>query len=91
MCLRKGLLGLAALLTMTGAVLATPPVDPLVEGREPNPVVREFYETEPATFGYAGGSGSDAVFGATWWVSRATWGALLNKLTMPLGEMELWY
>ncbi|MCE9567573.1 MAG: hypothetical protein K8U57_36700 [Planctomycetes bacterium] len=90
MCLRKGLLGLAAMFTITGSVLAEPPVNPLVEGREPNPVVREFYETEPAPFEYAGGSGSEVVLGTTWWVSRATWELLLNKLTMPLGEMELW-
>jgi len=90
MCLRKGLLGLAATLTITGAVLAAPPVNPLVEGREPNPVVREFYETEPSSFEYVDGSGSEVVVGATWWVSRATWELLLNKLTMPLGEMGLW-
>lgn len=89
MSLRNGLLGLCVVLGFAGSAVATPPVNPLVEGREPNPVVREFYELEPASFEYVGESSPDLA-GTSWWVSRATWELLLNKLTMPLGDVELW-
>ena len=89
MSMRNGLLGLVVVLGLGGAAQATPPVNPLVEGREPNPVAREFYEEESVTFGYVGESVTDP-FGANWWVSRVTWDLLLNKLTMPLGDVELW-
>ena len=87
MSLRNGLLGLAALVAMTGSVLAAPPVDPLVEGREPNPVVREFHETEPLAFGYALGLSSRVVQEPTSWVGNVAivWELLLDRLTMPLG------
>ena len=43
MSLRKMLLGLGGAVAVAGAgpVLAEPPVNPLVEGREPNPVARQ--------------------------------------------------
>jgi hypothetical protein len=43
MSVRKGLLGFAAGLATATAVAAEPPVRPLVEGREPNPVARQFH------------------------------------------------
>jgi len=89
MSVRNAVLGLGVVLGFTGSIGAMPPVNPLVEGREPNPVVREFYEPEPATFEYVGESPSDLV-AAGWWVTRASWDSLLNKLTMPLGAVELW-
>ncbi|MDB5313839.1 MAG: hypothetical protein JWO38_8041 [Gemmataceae bacterium] len=49
MSMRSGLLGLAGVLAVTGATAAKPPdlpAEPLVEGREPTPVVREYYEAD---------------------------------------------
>jgi hypothetical protein len=49
---RNGLLGLTGLVAVAGLAVAAPapPINPQVEGREPNPVIREFHETEkPAT------------------------------------------
>lgn len=92
MMLRNGLLGAALVLVVAGSVNAEPPVNPLVEGREPNPVVREFYETEPATYGYVAEAGSEVKTAASagWWVSRAAWESLFNQLTMPLGSVQIW-
>jgi hypothetical protein len=89
MAMRKCLLGLGLVLGMANVAGATPPVSPMVEGREPNPVAREFYETESVSFGYVAEAAPDAI-GAGWWASRASWETLLNKLTMPLGTVELW-
>jgi hypothetical protein len=50
MSLRSGLLGLAGVLAAAGAAAAKPPdlpIDPHSEGREPDPVVREFYQPDP--------------------------------------------
>ena len=55
MSVRKGLLGFVAGVATAWVVAAEPPVRPLVEGREPNPVARQFHEAEPPTFGYGGG------------------------------------
>lgn len=91
MAMRKSLLGLGVVLGMANAAGATPPVSPTVEGREPNPVAREFYETETVSFGYVSiADAAPEVMGGGWWASRATWETLLNKLTMPLGTVELW-
>lgn len=49
MSMRNGLLGLAGLLTATGAIAAKPPelpADPRVQGWEPTPIAREFHEAE---------------------------------------------
>jgi hypothetical protein len=57
MSMRNGLLGLAAMLAVTTAAAAAPPgppVDPLVDGREPDPVAREFYQPEVVVAGFRG-------------------------------------
>jgi hypothetical protein len=89
MCIRQGLLAFVAVLAGMASVQAMPPQNPQVEGREPNPVVREFYGTESDQFEYAGEESAEPL-AAGWWGSRAALGALFNKLTMPLGPMELW-
>jgi hypothetical protein len=54
MSIHNGLLGLAVLVSMTGLATAAPapPIDPRVEGRESNPVEREYYQSEKAVGRY---------------------------------------
>ena len=80
-------LGLLGLLALAGRVAGEPPVSPLVEGREPNPVVRELYETEKPVGGYVPSSepndGPTADGEPTFPV--LVWQVLLGQLTFPLG------
>ena len=50
--MRKCLLGLTGLLVAAGVAVADKPaggtIDPHVEGREPTPLAREFYQPDPA-------------------------------------------
>src|SRR5262249_59630164 len=55
MPMRNGLLGLAGVLALAAAASAAPPgppVDPHVDGREPDPIVREFYQPEVIVAGF---------------------------------------
>jgi hypothetical protein len=88
MFLRNGMLGLMILSSVGGTVGAEPPINPLVEGREPNPVAREFYEPDPVVYEYV--AVEEEAVGAGWWASRAAWETLFNRLTMPLGNVQLW-
>lgn len=94
MAMRNKLLGLAAALAGAGVAVAEPPVNPFVEGREPNPVVREFYESEPPTFGYGAGPVSpwadDARMPAAGWWAFGACQALADQMTMPLGMAQRW-
>ncbi|QJW96002.1 hypothetical protein [Frigoriglobus tundricola] len=47
MTLRRTLLGVAGVVAVCGAALAGPPSGPLSEGREVDPVVRDFQLNEP--------------------------------------------
>jgi hypothetical protein len=86
MSLRKALFGLFAILMM-GTALATPPENPLVEGREPNPVVREFYLEEAAPFEYGGGSAAAASEPTE--SGSLMWNMMMDRLTMPLGTAPM--
>jgi hypothetical protein len=86
MALRKGVLGLIGVVAAVGSMRAEPPVNPLVEGREPNPVVREFHEPEPAPFSYGGPvqperSQGEEVSVPSWWE------LMMNHFTVPLGTV----
>ena len=96
MVLRKGVLALFAGVAVAGVASAGPPSNPLVEGREPHPVVRQFHGAEPATFGYGYGSpvipaeASRAVeFGAGGFLP-ALRDLFLDSFTMPLGTVPMW-
>jgi hypothetical protein len=92
MSLRKGLLAMFAGIAVAGAASAEPPVNPLVEGREPDPVVRQFHDTERTTFGYSGAAQAPpaAEFATGWLLSTLLHDMLLDRLTMPLGTVPMW-
>jgi len=46
MPMRSGLLVVLLHIGTVGLVSATPPINPLIEGRETSPVAREYYEPE---------------------------------------------
>jgi hypothetical protein len=46
MLMRNGFLGLMLLIALSAAALAAPPNKPLIEGRETDPVAREYYQGE---------------------------------------------
>jgi hypothetical protein len=75
------------------ATAAEPPVGPLVEGREPNPVVRDYHDADPPTFGYGPGpvaaARADALPGPAWLGARTAWG-FVDQFTMPLGVAAMW-
>jgi hypothetical protein len=89
--MRRMLLGGVFAVTVCGAATAKPPLGPLSEGRELDPVVREFYQGEapipPAENGgpsRVGATRSD--FGA--WPLLTTFSvldAILSGVVLPLG------
>jgi hypothetical protein len=97
MARRKGLLGLAAAVAAVGLGADKPPglpADPRVEGREPNPVVREFHQADPATPDYGAGPVPPARAGAgdygMWTgIMGVVWEAMLDHFTMPLGTVPM--
>ena len=84
------LLGLVGVIGLTGqAGLAALPPGPLVEGREPDPVVREFHQDEALIGGYVDPT-ADPIEGASEGQDSPTmplllWEQLLDELTFPLG------
>jgi hypothetical protein len=95
MSLRRGLLALTGVVAVAGTVMAQQPGKPLVEGREPDPVVLQFYSTEPPTFGYGTGSVAPApraanYFAMPWLGAELFSDLLLNEFTMPLGTVPMW-
>jgi hypothetical protein len=91
MSLRKGVLALFAGVAVAGVASAEPPASPLVEGREPNPVVRQFHGVEPATFGYGGGPAIPAQASrAAGWLPALVRDLFLDRFTMPLGTVPMW-
>jgi hypothetical protein len=81
MSIRNGLLGLVVLFSATGVAVAAPdqPINPLVEGRESNPVDREYYRTEKPIERYGSGL-------ATPTPSKGEWVKLLNGFSEMLAE-----
>ncbi|HVL12024.1 MAG TPA: hypothetical protein VM529_05635 [Gemmata sp.] len=94
MSMRRGLLGLAGLAAVAGLTAAQPPLG-AVEGREPNPVARQFHAEDPPTLGYGvvaaapaprAAAGFDAQRLAVDFLSDL----LPDQLTMPLGTVPVW-
>lgn len=84
---RKLVLGLVGAFGLTAATAAEPPVNPLVEGRELDPVARAFHLPERTIGGYvAPPTASDESNAGPWLVmTTIVWDILLDKLTFPLG------
>jgi hypothetical protein len=101
MVLRKGMLSLVGGITLTGAAVAKPPGEPtppLVDGREPTPIAREFHTTDhpPAAFGTitlptSRAPGKATPSGALPLAELVTgvWSEMFNRLTMPLGTVPV--
>ncbi len=87
----KARLGLVGLLAVTGRVAGEPPVSPLIEGREPNPVVRDLYQTEEPVGCYVAPPEGDRgpVTGAQATFPALVWEVLLDQLTFPLGTAAM--
>lgn len=91
MSLRSGVLALAGAVTAAALATAQPPRGAPVEGREPDPVVRQFHAAEPSTFGYGSGPATPAAGGEVAWPAIDFLTDLLpNQLTMPLGTVPMW-
>ena len=86
----NGLVGLTGLFVGASLAVAAPPINPQIEGREPNPVVREFYETEKPIQEYGTGpvlpERSRLNHREADWPAIVTelWEMFLLRLTIPL-------
>jgi len=85
----KALIGLVGVFGLTGLVAGEPPASPLVEGREPNPVAREFYQSEKPVGGYVAPAEASAEPNTTLEAAFPVlvWDTLLDQLTFPLGTV----
>lgn len=84
----RSLVGIIAVVgTTAGMTSAAPPISPLVEGREPDPVAREFYLPDQPPSGYVSGSEHFEQSNADLWFILAVgiWDGMLDRLTIPLG------
>ncbi|MCI0704647.1 MAG: hypothetical protein L0241_26630 [Planctomycetia bacterium] len=98
MYLRRMLLGLAGAIAICGAAVGKPPglpINPHSEGREVDPVIRDFYLPEapapreqpaPARAKDARPTNS-ATLPTFWNILNDLHEAILTKLTMPLGTV----
>ena len=92
MSTRRMLLGLMAGIGLTGLAAGEPPVNPFVEGREMNPVAREFYQADSSPGGYVGPDRANGTMGesTTGLPFPATlWFTLLDQITFPLGTAPM--
>lgn len=97
---RTMILGLAAVVAAAGLAAGKPPglpIDPQVEGREPNPVARDFHEPEAVPAGFGAVSVAPATTGAEPGPNAGRLAALsrlgetiLDRLTIPLGTVQMW-
>jgi hypothetical protein len=84
---RTALLGLMWVIGIAGQIAAAPPVNPLVEGREPDPVAREYHQADLPIGGYVPApTASEQGMNGGWLVlSAVLWDVLLDHMTVPLG------
>lgn len=81
---RTWLLALAAATGLATTAAAEPPINPLVEGREPDPVAQQFHQTDLPPGGYV--AAPEISTPPTWaTMTDMVWEALLDQLTFPLG------
>lgn len=84
---RNGLLGLLGVLAATAALGAEQPVNPLVQGREPDPIARDFHLPDTPVSGYVPSPEADDETNPGLWPMLAfrTWEVLIGEITVPLG------
>ncbi len=89
--LRRMLLGLVGVAAVCGAVAAQPPgLQPgrQVEGRELDPVTREYYLPEsPPNEDATPDRGPTATGGSFWAILFGAHAAIMHEFTMPLGTV----
>ena len=101
MLLRSRLFGIVGVVTIAGAGVAQPPGGanpPLVDGREPTPIAREFYTNDNPTTAFGtitlpvarapGQSAPKSVAPLAEFVA-GVWNEMLNRLTIPLGAVPV--
>ncbi len=88
MTLRRTLLGVVAVVVVCGATPAAPPRGPLSEGREVDPVVRDFQLNEPSAAERREPASVVQKPGNLFWESllAALYEAIVNGTTIPLGS-----
>ena len=87
MSIWKPLVALVGTVGPSGMSAGEPPINPLVEGREPNPVVREYCLPETPIGGYVAGSGALERSNRVGWLvmTNLVWEYFLDQFTVPLG------
>jgi hypothetical protein len=93
MTVRSGILAILVSVASASVCIAQP-AGRGIEGRESDPIARDFHQAQPATFDYGGplspiartGSAPSA---AGWWVAIAVWDLVLDRLTVPLGTVPM--
>lgn len=88
---RTALLGLMGAIAIAGQIAAAPPVDPFVEGREPDPVAREYHQADSpiGTYVPARTASEQGMNGGRLILSAVLWDLLLDHMTIPLGTAVL--
>lgn len=81
------LLGAAVLMCVCGVATAAPPRGPLSEGREPDPVARDYYHGEPPAppAERAAPAGKPKARGWGLWEAVEGW---LGEVSIPLGPLQ---
>ena len=92
MSLRRMLLGLVGAIGLTGLAAGEPPINPFVEGRELNPVAREFYQADSSSDGYVSPDEANGTKGKSNMAlpfPANIWFTVLDQLTFPLGTAPM--
>lgn len=80
----KWLFGILGATGVAMAAAAAPPMNPLVDGREPDPVARQFHEPDRVYGGYV--APVEPAAPSTWVsIGEGLWELMLDRLTFPLG------
>jgi hypothetical protein len=96
--IRRMMMGVVAVVIACGAAAGKPPglpIDPLSEGRELDPVTRDFHLPAPPAAGpiaqeaVAGTPAESGAYLTIWSIFAGLHDALLNRLTVPLGTVPM--
>jgi hypothetical protein len=84
---RMALFGLIGVLGLAAWSAAAPPVNPIVEGRETDPVSRDYHQENLVIGAYVPPPGASDESSQAGWLALAgmIWDVMLDQLTVPLG------